>query len=237
MKTTANQLRETQAKRIKKLFKSATSNKHKTILSLFDKSGVWSKPYKDAGYTVIQVDIQNRNSIDVFELMDDVMKQVVEGKSEGINVNVYGILAAPPCTDFAGSGARWWKGKEKQPANYDNKHTFEFKNTLEHSVAMVYCIEEIVAQLNPVFWVIENPVGRLGKLVPEIGKPWYFQPSDFGDPYTKKTGLWGKFNIPQKAPVLPLFSSIIQSKMGSKDKDKRSKTPAGFAKAFFKANQ
>lgn len=24
---------------------------------------------------------------------------------------IYGILAAPPCTHFAGSGARWWKDK------------------------------------------------------------------------------------------------------------------------------
>ena len=235
MKPTANQLMGKQAKRIKKLFKSATSNKEKTILSLFDKSGVWSKPYKDAGYTVIQVDLAYGD--DVFEIMVDATQQVAEGKQEGIKVNVYGILAAPPCTDFAGSGARWWKGKEKQPANYENKHTIGFKNTLEHSVAMVYCIEEIVAQLDPVFWVIENPVGRLGKLVPDIGKPWYFQPSDFGDLYTKKTGLWGKFNIPKKTPVLPLLGSIMQSKMGSKDKDKRSKTPAGFAKAFFEANQ
>ena len=26
---------------------------------------------------------------------------------------VYGILAAPPCTDFAGSGAQYWKTKDE----------------------------------------------------------------------------------------------------------------------------
>lgn len=31
---------------------------YKTILSLFDYSGHWSKPYKDAGYDVYQCDIK-----------------------------------------------------------------------------------------------------------------------------------------------------------------------------------
>jgi len=30
----------------------------KTILSLFDYTGNWSKPYRDNGYNVIQVDIK-----------------------------------------------------------------------------------------------------------------------------------------------------------------------------------
>ena len=212
------------------------NNSEKTIISLFDKSGVWSKPYKDAGYNVIQVDIQL--GIDVFEFMEDVMQQVREGLEEGVKVTVYGILAAPPCTDFSASGAWKWVDKESQPADYDNNHTFEFKNTIEHSIFMVMATLEIIAQLEPEgFYSLENPVGRLNKLVPEVGDPWYFQPSDFGDPYTKKTGLYGKFNKPVKTPVLPLFGSEITAKMNSKQKDKRSQTPRGFAEAFFKANQ
>lgn len=39
----------------------------KTILSLCDNSGVWSKPYKDAGYNVIQVDIQHGRDARLFE--------------------------------------------------------------------------------------------------------------------------------------------------------------------------
>jgi hypothetical protein len=213
-----------------------TMNKHKTILSLFDHSGAWSKPYKDAGYNVIRADIQD--GIDVFEVMEDVIYQVVEGNEEGIKVTVYGILAAPPCTDFAGSGAWKWKDKETQPANYDGSKTIEFENTVEHSIGMVLATLEIVAQLKPEgFYVIENPVVRLNKLVPEVGDPWYFQPSDFGDPYTKKTGLYGKFNKPMKTPVLPLFGSEITNRLSSKQKNARSKTPEGFAQAFFKANQ
>lgn len=211
-------------------------NSDKTILSLFDHSGVWSKPYEDAGYNVIRADIQD--GVDVFEVMDDVMSQVREGQEEGVKVTVYGVLAAPPCTDFSSSGAHAWKRKEGQPADYDNRHTLEFSNTVEHSVAMVLATLEIIAQLEPEgFWSLENPVGRINKLVPELGDPWYFQPCDFGDPYTKKTGLYGKFNKPVKTPVLPIFGSMITNKLSSKQKNERSKTPEGFARAFFESNK
>lgn len=211
-------------------------NSDKTILSLFDHSGIWSEPYKKAGYNVIRADIQDGQ--DVFEVMDDVMSQVKEGQEEGVKVTVYGILAAPPCTDFSASGAHAWKRKESQPADYDNPHTFEFNSTVEHSVFMVLATLEIIAQLEPEgFYSIENPVGRINKLVPELGEPWYFQPCDFGDPYTKKTGLYGKFNKPVKTPVLPLMGSMITNKLSSKQKNERSKTPEGFARAFFEANQ
>jgi len=37
----------------------------KIILSLFDYSGTWSKPYKDNGFEVIQVDI--KHGIDIMQ--------------------------------------------------------------------------------------------------------------------------------------------------------------------------
>lgn len=89
--------------------------------------------------------------------------------------NVHGILAALPCTDFAASGARWWEGKDA-----------EGKTDL--SVELAYQTLEIIEHLKPAWWVIENPVGRLDRLVLELKEfgPQYFDPCDFGDPYTKK---------------------------------------------------
>ena len=92
----------------------------------------------------------------------------------------------------------------------------------------------------PDFWVIENPVGRLHKLVPELGKPYYIQPYWFGETYTKKTGLWGSFNKPKPTDlVLPLDGSKMHKQYGGKTdrtKELRSITPMGFAKAFYKYN-
>ncbi|KKM05101.1 hypothetical protein LCGC14_1757540 [marine sediment metagenome] len=136
--------------------------------------------------------------------------------------NVYGILAAPPCTHLAGSGARWWGQKGEE--------------ALLEALALIDACMRIILISNPTFWALENPVGRL---VHYLGKPkMYFNPCDYGDPWTKKTALWGEFNVPEKNSVLPLEGSKIHRYPPSKDRGKlRSITPPGFAKAFFEANK
>lgn len=184
------------------------------IISLFDYSGNWSNPYKEAGFDVFRVDIK---------LEIDVLSVV----KEDFPSNVYGILAAPPCTDFAGSGAQYWKAKDAD-------------GRTEASLALIDKTLEIVSWYPDLkFWVLENPVGRLQKLRPQLGKPWYFQPHWYGDPWTKKTGLYGNFNknLP-RVDVEPDPNSWIM-KLGGKSertKELRSMTPPGFAMAFFLAN-
>ena len=68
----------------------------KTILSLCDYSGAWCEPFRRAGYDVKQYDLKNGEDI------------VLLKKPAG---SVYGILAAPPCTHLANSGARHFKAK------------------------------------------------------------------------------------------------------------------------------
>lgn len=205
----------------------------KTILSLFDYTGNWVRPYREAGYNVIQHDIKLGQ--DIFsDTIPAAVTDSVDGKK------VHGIMAAIPCTDFAGSGARWWKEKESQPVEYDSKDV-NFENTVEMSTFFVHAVLFIVELFDPAWWVIENPVGRMHKLVPEVGNPnMYFNPTDFGHPYTKKTALYGDFNTNlQKQYALNLFGSEMWSKYGGKSeqtKAARSVTPSGFAKAFFIAN-
>ena len=188
----------------------------KIILSLFDYSGNWPKYYREAGYEVYSLDI--KNGFDILEL--DVYNDIIPlGK-------IHGILAAPPCTDFAGSGAQYWKQKD-------------LDGRTAKSLELIDKVLEIVDKTNPIWWALENPVGRLQKLRPQLGNPWYFQPHWFGDTYTKKTGLWGKFNkdLPRN-DVKPDPNNWIM-KLGGKSertKELRSMTPLGFAKAFFLAN-
>jgi hypothetical protein len=88
----------------------------------------------------------------------------------------------------------------------------------------------------PKFWALENPVGRLKDY---LGKPaMYFHPYEYGDPYTKKTCLWGNFNMPEKNVVMPVEGSKLHRLPPSPDRKKiRSITPPGFARAFFEANK
>ena len=88
--------------------------------------------------------------------------------------------------------------------------------------------------------MLENPVGRLRRW---LGPPTLmFNPCDYGDPYTKKTLLWGKFFPPKQTKVAPVKvcaqGSWVQKLGGSSERTKelRSMTPPGFAKAFFDAN-
>jgi len=140
---------------------------------------------------------------------------------------VYGVLAAPPCEHLAVSGAKYWKMKGQEK--------------LLEALSIVDACLRIILITRPVFWALENPVGRL---VHYLGKPrLYFHPFEYGDPYTKKTCLWGQFNIPERNPVKPIRTCPQGSwllKLGGKSektKRLRSITPPGFAKAFFEANR
>lgn len=135
--------------------------------------------------------------------------------------NVYGVLCAPPCTHLSGSGARWWKEKGEE--------------ALLEAMAVVDACLRIVTVTQPVFWCLENPVGRL---VHYLGKPaMYFNPCNYGDPYTKKTCLWGKFNAPERDEVEPTLGSKMHLMCPhEKRHELRSITPQGFAQAFFEAN-
>ena len=138
--------------------------------------------------------------------------------------NVYGIIANPPCSHLAGSGARWWKEK-------GNEALLEALSHVDACMRIIMLCSPTLA-----FWYIENPVGRLSKY---LGKPdLIFDPCDYGDPYTKKTCLWGDFNIPKKQRVEPVDGSKIHKYPPSKDRsDLRSIAPQGFTKAFFEANR
>lgn len=132
---------------------------------------------------------------------------------------IHGILAAPPCTVFANSGNRW----HRSPKDY------------LQAISVVDACLRLVTIYQPAWWVLENPTG---KLVRWLGPPkMYFNPCDYGDPYTKKTALWGSFNPPQKTPVKPLERSPIHHEApGPYRVARRSATPPGFARAFFEAN-
>ena len=185
----------------------------RVIYSLCDFTGEWCKPYRDAGYDVYQIDLKLGQDARWLEIP---------------KYPVYGVLAAPDCNCFSGSGAQYWPAKDADG------------RTLAGLELVSACTRFILAT-KPHFWVLENPIGRLQKW---LGPPrMRFHPCDYGDPYTKRTNLWGEFNIPEKNKVEPIRvnsqGSWVQSLGGKSEKTKelRSTTPAGFARAFFEANR
>lgn len=208
-------------------------NKDKVIADLAGGSGAWSKDYKDAGYTVINVTLPD---FDIFKTtFEDGYIDFKGDKKLTVKVNdIYGILAAPVCTQFS-----FARRNAKTPRD------------LEEGMRLVRACLEFIWECRYnhklAFWCLENPMGYLRQF---LGKPAFtFDPCDFGDPYTKKTDLWGYFNIPKGKRVEPEFkdfeSGKRMSKMhyetscesGERRKILRAITPQGFAKAFYKANR
>ncbi len=195
-----------------------------TIISLFDFTGNWSAPFLEC-CDVVQVDIK---------LGQDIMDW--DYKNAGLT-DVVGVLAAVPCTDFSLAGAQYWKAKD-------------IDGRTAHSVALCRKALEIVDWFQPKFWAIENPVGRIETCVPELlGKRLLdFHPWHYGDPYTKRTRLWGDFcpdlkrdevePVPQKMNTRGKCDTYsIERHYGKKGKAVRDITPPGFSRAFYEAQK
>jgi hypothetical protein len=92
---------------------------------------------------------------------------------------VYGVFANPVCTEFSTARSN---GKARNPD--------------EGMFLVEHCLR-IIEACNPTFWVIENPAK--GVLKNYLGAPQYeYEPWWYGSPWTKRTALWGKFNIPPR---------------------------------------
>ena len=174
------------------------------ILDLCAGTGAWSQPYLEAGYDVRRVTLPEQ----------DVSTYCPPEQ-------YWGVLAAPPCTEFAVSGARWWA----------QKPSYLLSDALR---VVEVCLQ--IASRAEAWWALENPVGRLRHY---IGPPvMYFDPCDYGDPWTKRTCLWGRFTAPKQSPVHATEFWGWHKLGGKSERTKRlrSITPPGFARAFFEAN-
>jgi site-specific DNA-cytosine methylase len=93
--------------------------------------------------------------------------------------DVYGVFANPVCTEFSTARSN---GKARNPT--------------EGMFLVEHCLR-IIEACQPQFWVIENPAK--GVLKQYLGSPQYeYEPWWYGSPWTKRTALWGKFNIPER---------------------------------------
>ncbi len=101
----------------------------------------------------------------------------------GYENEIVGVIANPVCTEFSTARS---SGKARNP---------------EDGMFLVKECQRIIAEAkslgNLKFWAIENPAK--GVLKDYLGKPTYmYEPWWYGSPWTKKTALWGEFNIPPR---------------------------------------
>lgn len=130
------------------------------------------------------------------------------------------VIAHPPCTALCVSGNRYYAGTDARTGG----------------AAFV----KRIWQCNAPRLAIENPVGVINTLLPELPRPYYIQPWQFGEDASKKTGLWLR-NLPPLLPTQILAKERYanqtpsgQNKLGpSPDRWKiRSATYPGIAEAM-----
>lgn len=213
--------------------------KLKVILHLCADTGSDTKPYNDnAGYRIIRVG--KEMGVENFDNL--AVEAVIRMYGE-----IQGVIANPVCTEFSTARSN---GKARNP---------------DEGMALVKECQRIIKAANPKWWVIENPAR--GVLRKYLGKPTYeYEPWWYGSPWTKKTALWGKFNIPPRlywkwydVPKIPALYqrpgrgkpslafmhksayNLIEEFQGLKrpdsDMEFRSLCSQNFARAFFAVNK
>ena len=123
------------------------------------------------------------------------------------------MIAHPPCTHLAVSGARWFKDKQVEQAE-----ALEFVRLL---------LDAPIPRI-----ALENPVSIISSKIRPASQ--YIQPWQFGHGETKKTGLWPK-NLPLLVPTCIVDgreAKVHRMPPGPDRWKERSRTYIGIAEAM-----
>jgi hypothetical protein len=86
-----------------------------TVVSFCDRTGAMVRPWREAGYRAITVDLQSATTEFLPGLRHHVIADIRAVGAEAIRrkaiTPIVAVFAFPPCTNLAVSGARWFKSK------------------------------------------------------------------------------------------------------------------------------
>lgn len=141
------------------------------VLVACECSGVVREAFRRNGHEAWSCDVVPSDDSSPWHIQDDVLNHLKDDWDL--------MIAHPPCTALAVTG---------------NRH---YANTTARIAAALFVKILWEAPIERI--CIENPVGVLNTLIPELPNPQYVQPWMWGDPVQKKTGLWLK-NLPSLTP-------------------------------------
>jgi site-specific DNA-cytosine methylase len=145
------------------------------VLVACEFSGVVRDAFRERGHDAWSCDLLPCNILPCNSLSNHIIGDVREILGEGWDL----MIAHPPCTHLAVSGARWFKYKQKE-----QQEALEFVRTLLNAP-----IDKIA---------LENPVSIISTIIrkpDQVIQPWMF-----GHGETKATCLWLK-NLPLLIPT------------------------------------
>lgn len=175
------------------------------VLVACEFSGRVSRAFRELGHDAWSCDLIDSEDNSPFHIKGNVIPH--------LNFGWDMMIAHPPCTHLAVSGARWWKDKE-----VEQEEALDFVRLLLNAP-----IDRIA---------LENPVSCISS---RIRKPdQIIQPWMFGHGETKKTCLWLK-NLPLLVPtdIVAGRNPVVHYASPGPDRWKiRSRTYLGIAKAM-----
>lgn len=150
------------------------------ILCLYDLTGNMAKPWIDAGYTAVIVDMQHKPGIredgQIIRVGEDIRNGWLPPRE--LTDRIAFVAAFPPCDHLAVSGSRWFKGKGLRK--------------LALSIDLFATAADLCEWLE-VPYLIENPVSTIStywRKPDATFHPHHFTLLEPEDNYTKQTCLW-----------------------------------------------
>lgn len=141
------------------------------VLLACEESQAVCKEFRKLGHEAFSCDILPTSGENPeWHIQDDVLKVIK-------NNNWDLMIAFPPCTHLAVSGARHFKKKQEDGRQQDAINFFKKLWNADQWGGINYIC-------------IENPVGIMSSVLRPPDQ--YIHPYYFGDPFQKKTGLWLK---------------------------------------------
>jgi len=182
------------------------------VLIACEKSGRVREAFIKQGHNATSIDLYPTD-IPGNHIIGDVINHIASNSTYDL------MIAFPPCTHLAVSGARWFKNKIPQ-----------------QKAAIKFFLDVINVPICKI--AVENPVSIMST---HYRKPdQIIQPFQFGDPYKKTTCLWLK-NLPKLKHTNIVTPRIVTFKDGSRfsadygwstNKIKRATTYQGIADAM-----
>lgn len=152
------------------------------VLDLFAGTGSSTQAFRDAGHAVYHVELDPRHAADLHADVTTLDPADVVARLGGRPDFVW---ASPPCQAFSvASIGRYWESGGDNPTP-KHPRAVEAERVVRKTL-------ELIAALEPTFWLMENPRGMLRKL--HLMRPYrrytvtYCQ---YGDERQKPTDLWG----------------------------------------------
>ena len=201
---------------------------NKLCIDLCSGLGGFSRAFKDAGWEVVTVDIDQKFQPticgDITRLTVADIEAVLEQPDWG-DYDADCILASPPCERFS-LACRTWP-----------------KPGIQKAMDVVGACLELIAEIKPTFWILENPKARLRWF---LGTPkGTVRLSDYGAPYLKPTDYWGNIDLPllrrtgkpemYLRPMSKKLNRPYQIYYRGADKERRAEMPYGLSQAILEA--